>query len=90
MIQGPLGWKQNLEAILRSAWEGPDENFDNIIEEAIPLWKNGTKYRFLNANHSRSMSYASDVFCSITSIMFPILRMSISFKVACIVVLTNL
>ena len=90
MIQGPLGWKQNLEAILRIAWEGPDENFDNIIEEAIPLWKNGTKYRFLYASHSHYMSSASDIFYSITSVMFSILRMSIGFKVACIVVLTNL
>ena len=52
--------------------------------------KNGTKYQFLYANHSRYMSYASDIFCSITLVTFPILRMSISFKVACIVVLTNL
>jgi hypothetical protein len=43
-----------------------------IIEEAIPLWKNETKYRFLiYANHSRYMSSASDVFCSITSTMYP-------------------
>jgi len=27
--------------MLRIALEGPYENFDNIIEEAIPLWKNG-------------------------------------------------
>ena len=33
-----------MEAMLRSALKGPDENFDNIIEEAIPLWENGTKY----------------------------------------------
>jgi hypothetical protein len=64
-----------LEAILRIALEGPNENFDNIIEEAIPLWENGTKYlakyRFLYANPSRYMSSASDVFCSITLVMFP-------------------
>ena len=46
-------------------------NFDNIIEEAIPLCKNGIKYQFLYANSSRYMSFTSDVFCSITSIMFP-------------------
>jgi hypothetical protein len=60
-----------LEAILRIALEGPNENFDTIIEEVIPLWENGTKYRFLYANPSRYMSSASDVFCSITLLMFP-------------------
>ena len=79
-----------MEVILIISWEGPYENFDFIIEEAIPSWKNGIKYWSLYANHSHYMSYASDVFCSIISVMFPILRMSISFKVACIVVLTNL
>ena len=79
-----------MEAILRISSEGPYENFDNIFEEAIPLWKNGTKYRFLYSNHSRYMSFTSDVVCSILSVMFPILRMSIGFKVACIVVLTNI
>jgi hypothetical protein len=28
---------KNLEAMLRIALEGPDENFDNIIKETIPL-----------------------------------------------------
>ena len=42
-----------------------------IIEEAIPLWENETKYQFLHANHSRYWSFASDVFCSITSAMYP-------------------
>ena len=81
---------KNLEATLRIALEGPNENFDNIIEEAIHLWKIGTKYQFLYANHSCYMSSTSDVFCSITSVMFPILRMSTSFKVTYIDVLTNL
>ena len=60
-----------MEATLRIALKGPNENFDNIIEEAIPLWKNETKYRFLYANPSCYMSFASDAFCSITSVMFP-------------------
>ena len=64
-----LGWKQNLEAMLGIALEGPDENFDNIIEEAIMFWK--TKYRFLYANPSRYMSSASDIFYSVTLVMFP-------------------
>jgi hypothetical protein len=42
-----------LEAMLRIALEGPNEIFDNIIEEAIPLWKKSeTKYRFLYTNPS--------------------------------------
>jgi hypothetical protein len=44
-VKNKLGSK-TLEAMLRIALEGPDENFDNIIEEAIPLWKIGAKYRF--------------------------------------------
>jgi hypothetical protein len=45
VIQGPLGWKQKyLEVMLGIALEGPDENLPLIIKEAIPLWKNETKY----------------------------------------------
>ena len=29
--------------MLRIALEGPNENFDNIIEEVIPLWKTRIK-----------------------------------------------
>ena len=61
---------QNLKAMLKIALEGPDENFDNIIEEAIPLWKSGTKYRFLYANPSLYVSYAHDASCSVSSTMF--------------------
>ena len=56
--------------MLRIAIEGPYENFDNIIEEAIPLWKSGTKYRFLYANPSLYVSSVSDASCSISSTMF--------------------
>ncbi len=52
--------------MLRIALEGPDENFDNIIEEAVPLWKNEPKYWLLYANPSCYISSASDIFCSIT------------------------
>jgi hypothetical protein len=63
---------KTLEAILRIALEGPNENFDNMIEEAILLRENGTKYRFLyHVDPSRYMSSASDVICSITSVTFP-------------------
>jgi len=36
----------NLEAMLRTALGWPNDNFDIIIEEAIPLGKNETKYPF--------------------------------------------
>ena len=68
-VRNKFGSK-NLEAMLRIALEGPDENFDNIIEEAIPLWKTGTKYRFLYVNPSRYVSSASDASCSVSSTMF--------------------
>ena len=57
--------------MLRIALEGQDENFDNIIEEAIALWKNETKYQSLYATSSHYMFSASDASCSITSVMFP-------------------
>jgi hypothetical protein len=59
-----------LETMLRIALEGPQEKFNNIIEEEIPLWEGGTKHQFLHANPSRYMSSPSDIFCSITSIVF--------------------
>ena len=37
--------------MLRIAFEGPDENFDNFIKEAIALWKNGIKYQFICAHY---------------------------------------
>ena len=64
-----LGSK-NLEAMLRIALERPNENFDNIFEEAIFLWKSVTKYRFLYANPSLYVSSASDASCSVSSTMF--------------------
>ena len=72
MIQGPR-WvgNKNLEAIFRISLEGPFENFDKIIEETIPLWKNETMYPFPYANPSCYMSFASDAYCLITSVMFP-------------------
>ena len=60
---------------------------DKIIEEAIPLWEDGTNYRVLYANRSCCMSNASG---ASSSICFPIMRILISLKVKCIVVLTNL
>ena len=52
--------------MLRIALKGPDENFDNIIEEAISLWETGAKYRFLYANPPHYVSFASDASCSVS------------------------
>ena len=57
--------------MLRIALEKPVKNFHNNIDQEIPMWKNGTKYRFLNANPSRYMFFASDASCSLSSLMFP-------------------
>jgi hypothetical protein len=70
-IKAHLVGSKTLEAMVRIALEGPNKNFGNIIEEAIPLWENGTKYRFLYANPSHYMPSASDIFCSQTSVLFP-------------------
>jgi len=67
-----LGSK-NLDAMLRIALEGPDEEVDDIIDDAIPLWKKDSKYRFLYANPSsylKSLNTVSvnDVSCSFGAI----------------------
>ena len=68
----PSGLEANTwKLCLIIALEGSNKNFDNIIEEAISVWKNETKYWLLYANPSCYMSSASDVPCSVTSIMFP-------------------
>ena len=56
--------------MLRIALEGPYKNFDNIIEEAIPLQKTRAKYRLLYANPPRYISSASDASSSVSSTMF--------------------
>jgi hypothetical protein len=48
-VRNRLGSK-NLDAMLRIALEGPDEEVDDIIGDAIPLWKEDSKYRFLYVN----------------------------------------
>jgi len=67
-VRNRLGSK-NLEAMLRIALEGPDEEFDHVIDDAIPLWKNDNKYHFLYANPSSYLcsstrSSPSDATCS--------------------------
>ena len=49
-VRNRLGSK-NLNAMLR-ALEGPDQEVNDMIGDAIPLWKKDSKYRFLYANPS--------------------------------------
>ena len=55
--------RKKLESMLRIALEEPYD----IIEKAIPLWKNKTKYRFLYANLLHYISYANDASYSVMS-----------------------
>ena len=38
---------KNLESVLRVALEWPIEDYYEIIDEAIGIWKNNTKFRYL-------------------------------------------
>ena len=67
-VRNRLG-SRNLDAMLRIALEGPDDEVDDIICDAIPLWKKDNKYHFLYANPSSYLSSpntmsVSDVSCS--------------------------
>ena len=66
-VRNRLGSK-SLDAMLRIALEGPYEEVDDIIGDAIPLWKKGSKYCFLYANpfsylNSPNTVSVSDVSC---------------------------
>jgi len=50
-----LGSK-NLEALLGVALEGPEEEYDAILMDAIPVWKYETKYKFLYAKPTTYLS----------------------------------
>jgi len=43
---------RNLEIRLKFALKGPNEEFDHIIDDAIPLWDNESKYGTLNHENS--------------------------------------
>ena len=63
----------NLNAMLRIALKRLDEEVDDIIGDAIPLWKKNNMYRFLYANPSSYMNSpntvsVSDVSCSFGAI----------------------
>ena len=64
-----LGSK-NLDAMLRIALEGPDEEVDDIIGDAIPLWKKDNKYRFLYGIPSSYLNYPNTVTVSEMSCSF--------------------
>jgi hypothetical protein len=55
--------------MLRIALEGPDEEVDDIIGDAIPLWKDN-KYRFLYANPSTYLNSPNTVSVSDVSSLF--------------------
>jgi hypothetical protein len=50
----------NLDSAMRLALEGPDKDYDNIIQEAIVLWKNSSKFRHLYANPERYLTSATE------------------------------
>jgi hypothetical protein len=78
-----------LEAILRVALEGPNETFDNVNDEAIVLWENGTGSIIMLILHVICLLQVT-FFVQQLQLCFLIPRTSISFKVACIVVLSDL
>lgn len=57
-VRNRLGSK-NLEALLRVALEGPEEEYDAILMDAILMWKNETNYKFLYANLATYLSGAA-------------------------------
>jgi hypothetical protein len=55
--------------MLQIALEGPNEGVDDIINDVVPLWKNGNKYHCLYANPSSYLNSpntlsVNDVSCS--------------------------
>jgi hypothetical protein len=48
-FRNKLGTK-NLDSLLRIALEGPTEGADVVLIEAVALWKNSTKFRYLFSN----------------------------------------
>ena len=48
-FRNKLGTK-NLDSLLRIALEGPKEGAEGILIEAVTLWKNSTKFRYLFSN----------------------------------------
>ena len=51
---------KNLESIMRLALEGLKENFDHMLVEAIELWRNLAKWRYLYSNPEKYLSSQSN------------------------------
>jgi len=69
-VRNRLG-SRNLDAMLRIALEGPDEEVDDIIcDDAIPLWRKDSKYRFLYANPSSYLNSPNTVSMSDVPCLF--------------------
>jgi hypothetical protein len=51
----------DLSGMMRIALEGPNEEVDDIIGDAIPLWKKDSKYRFLYVNPSSYLNSPNTV-----------------------------
>jgi hypothetical protein len=51
---------KNLDSIMRIAIEGPTSGFDNILMDAIALWKNSTKFRYLFIKPKKYLSGAAE------------------------------
>ena len=46
----------HLDSVMRVAIEGPTKNFELILQEAISLWKDSRKFRFLYINHDKYLA----------------------------------
>jgi hypothetical protein len=68
-VRNRLGSK-NLDAMLRIALEGSDEEVDDIIGNAIPLWKKDSFYHFLYASPSSYLNSPNTVSVSDVSSSF--------------------
>ena len=51
---------KHLESIMRLALEGSKENFDHMLVEAIELWRNSAKWRYLYSNPEKYLSSQSN------------------------------
>ena len=71
-VRNRLGNK-NLDAMMRIALEGPDEEENDIIGDAIPLWKKDNKYHVLYANPSSYLNSPNIVRVSDVSSSFGVI-----------------
>ena len=51
----------HLDSVMRVAIEGPTNNFEFILQEAISLWKDSRKFRFLFTNHDKYLAERVEV-----------------------------